>query len=363
MRSMSALVSAAPEPGMSSWIDAPAELDAPVVEPQVPSLHLDRAQADPAALALYDAVAVAEREARGVEARPVGGPQLRGWNRHRELHAPALRALVRKAEGALDDAPAGRAQAHLERRLDRVLAAPLEHPVEEQVGLAPARRPLAAHPRHRAEVLDVRRPGGHQLHRADDPVPVPPGLGYVGVLAAVHDHHQRVRPARTQPARRHREGRVGVEVPADPLPVQVHAGVPAHALEADQPAEAPGCGRALERDPVTPHRPRKQRGERAAVEDARHVRRPPGARCLRGAARWGWRHGGSLSLRSGLLRRGRLGQGGRGGLEAHLPATRQGPLGGHRLLGRRGGRQRQEREGGGDRRCPRHEGSTVAFPA
>ena len=69
---------------------------------------------------------------------------------------------------------------------------------------------------------------------------------------------------------------------------------------------------------------------------------------------------------SGAVSSGGAGWGGagRGRLEAHLPARSTAVRSeGTAPLGGRGGRQRQEREGGRDGRCPRHEGSTVAFPA
>ena len=177
--------------------------------------------------------------------------------------------------------------------------------------------------RHRAEVAHVRAPHRLQVDGADDAAPVPPALGQVRVLAAVHDHGQLVDAPGPQPASVHVERGVRVGVAADAAAVQEHGGLAADALEADPPAEPPRRLGPGELDPVAAHAAGVERGERARVEHARHLRGPPGRVHARGAARRRVGGGGRLALRRGLLRRGRLRRCGRGGVGAHLPSRRE----------------------------------------
>ena len=199
-----------------------------------------------------------------------------------------------------------------------------------------ARRAPAAHVRHRPEVLDVRRSGRQEVNRAHDAVPVPPGLGELGVLAAVHDHLEHVRAPGPEPARGHGERGVRVDVPADPAAVQDHRRVPAHAVEADQPAEPAGRGRAtklVRYRRTVPGRAPAARGSRTrSAREPAASHRPP-ARSGRAA----FAAGRALALGLGLLWRRRLGGGGRCRLDAHLPPARQRVLRRHRALSRRGG--------------------------
>ena len=285
-----------------------AQEHAAVVEVQQAALDLHRAQPDRPAHDLLDLAAVAQREARRVEPRAVGRPQRRGRDGQRQLHAPPLALLAAEAERALGHAPAGRAQAHLEHRVDHAGAAALEHAVEQQRRLAPARGAAAAHARHRAEVAQVRAAHGDEPHRAHDPAPVPPALEQPRVLAAVDLHHELVRPAGAQPAGGQRERRVAVAVAADALPVQVDAGGPAHLAERDHPAEAGGRLGAREPQPVAAHLAGIQRRLDLRVEHRRDRGAPPLEGLPRVAARRDHGRLGVLAL-GALLGRSRLGLG------------------------------------------------------
>ena len=146
-----------------------------------------------------------------------------------------------------------------------------------------------------------------------------------------------------QAASVHVERGVRVRVAADAAAVQEHGGLAADALEADPPAEPPRRLGPGELDPVAAHAAGVERGERARVEHARHLRGPPGRVHARGAAGRRVGGGGRLALRRGLLRRGRLRRGGRGGVGAHLPSRRE-----RHARRRRRGRGRGGHAGGGD---------------
>ena len=234
-------------------------------------------------------------------------------------------------------------------------ASPLELAVEQQLGPAAARGPAAAHPRHRPQVLDVRGPRRHQLHRPHDPVPVPPRLRQLRVLAPVDDHDELVRSPRPQAARLDRERRVGIDVAPDPAPVQEHGGVAADALEAQHPAEPARRGRSAEAQPVAPHLARiaatAARACRTRSARSSPATRPAPGRPLRPP--WPGAPARRPRARSPRGRRLRLRRGGH--RHAHLPPARQ-----RQLARRRGERRRGERgRGEGDAGCHEYAGRRI----
>ncbi len=321
------------------------ELDLTVVEQQAAALDLHRAQAHPPPDHLLDDAPVAQRQLGRVELRVLGPPQLGRRHLDREGRAPALGTLPWEADHAPDQSPAGRTQLHLERGPQLRYAALLEHSVDQQLGPAAAGRPAALHARHGPQVLQMRPPGRDQADRPHDAAPVPPALGQPWVLAAVDDHHQLVRPPRTQAARLEGEWRVGVGVLAQAAAVEKDHRAAAHALEAHQPAKAARRGGAGEAQPVAAHAARVLRGHGGGVEHAGHRHRAPG---LQGPEPRAARSGrGGVGNALGLsLHRGRRLRRSRGGLlPADLPAAfqrlRRGRLGRH---GRAGKRRKQRRE-------------------
>ena len=203
-----------------------------------------------------------------------------------------------------------------------------------------ARQPLgrsaALDARERPQVVDVRGAGRHEPHGANHSVPVPPSLRKPRVLAPVHDHHELVGLPRAQAARLDGEGRVGIDVAADPAAVQKHARVAAHALELDQPAEAGrglGAGEGLA---IATHLAWIESGDRPRVEDARDPRGPPLSRRLgRAAGRRARRAQRRILLRRLFGRRG-LGQPRRGRFHPDLPVAREWELARGRLRDRGG---------------------------
>ena len=159
--------------------------------------------------------------------------------------------------------------------------------VEQQLGAAVARRARGSCTRDivprswmcagPAGTSSTGRTIPFQFHQAS---------GSIGVLAAVHDHHELVGPAGAQAAGLERERRVGVDVAADAAPVQDHGRVAAHALEANQPAEAARRGRAREaaRGSGAPGRDRATAGRACRTRSARCVGfQSPGACAARPA--------------------------------------------------------------------------------
>jgi hypothetical protein len=330
----------------------PGQLDAPVVDVEHAALDGDRPQAHVAALDLLDLAAVAQHQLRRVQLGVLRLPQHGGRHAHGHPHPPALGALLRQPEGATGQAARGRAQPHLQRRRQLGHTAALEHCVDEQLRAAARRRAAAPHPGHRPQVVEVRGPGRDQPHRPHDPAPVPPALWQARVLAAVDDHDQLVRAPGPQPARLEGEGRVGVDVAAQPAPVEEHGGAAPDALELDQPAKAARRARAGEAQPVAAHLAGVLRGHGLRVEHARDRDRAPGRRLLgRLTARRRLGARGRHSLRLPLQRGGGLGRRGRRVLGAHLPALGQG-LGARRR--RRGGSGEHDRQRGNVCESPPH---------
>ena len=177
MRSMSAPVSAAPEPGMSSWIEAPRSWTRRLFSHRWPPFTSTERR--PTCRRSPCTTRPRSRSvSRPSRASGLGRPQLRRRDAHRELDALAARALAREPEAARGDAARRVSAADLEGGLDRARAAALEQ-----------RRRAAARPGSRGPApgsctRDIvprssmcARPGGHEVDRPDDAVPVPPALG------------------------------------------------------------------------------------------------------------------------------------------------------------------------------------------
>ena len=321
------------------------ELDAPVVQPEVAALHLDRAQPDGPPLALHHPAAVPEGEHGAVELGRVGRPQHRRGHRHRQLHLPPRPGLGRQAERPLGHAAAGGAQPHVERRPDRPGAAPLEHAVEEQIGPAAPRRAPCTAPATSCRgprCGPVRPARGEPAARSRSSSTS--ASGSCGFLRPSTITSSTFRAPGPEPARRHGERRVRVDVAADPAAVEDHRGVAAHAVEADQPAEAARGRRADEGHAVAAHGARIELRESAGVEHARHVGGLPGAIRLGGPPGRRHRDRRALAVRLGLLGRGRLRGCRSGRLDTHLPPAGQRVRGRHGLLGEDARRHPQNRE-------------------
>ena len=271
---------------MSSWIDAPRSWMRRLLSHRWPALHLDRAQPDPAPLALHHPAAVPEREHGGVELGRVGRPQLRRRHRHRQLDAAPLRALARQAEASARSRGRPVRAAHVERRPDRAgrRAARACRRAAGRPGSARA-GPLQRTRDIVPEVLDVRRSG---RHRACTGRTIPFQFHHASGSSGFLRPSTITASSFGRPGRRPRAGDVngvyGIDVAADPAAVQDHRRVAAHAVEADQPAEPARGGRAHEAHAVAPHLARIELRQRACVEHARHLRRLPLARRLGGPA-------------------------------------------------------------------------------
>ena len=284
-------VRAAPEPGMSSWIDAPRSWMRRLLRHRCPLLHLHRAQADPAALALHHPSALAQRD-RG---------RSRAAGRSGDHSSGAGTGSDELQRGAASRAGAGAGSCGCSRGRSARAAAPssvgaIRRPprrsssaVQQQLGAAAARGAAAAH-----AATSCPGPGCARARRAPAatgrtiPFQFHQPSGRSGFLRPSTITTSSFVPAGPQAAGREREGRVRVHVAADAAPVQDHRRVAADALEAEQPAEAARGGRALEAHAVAAHLARIERRQRARVEHARHracsANRPAPAR--RGRPPW-----------------------------------------------------------------------------
>ena len=304
-----------------------AQLDAAVVQVQVRVLDRDRAQAHGAADHLLHGAAVAQRDrarSRAAGARatraPAAAPARVSANAAPLAasagRAAALRAVVR---------PLGRAQPHLEARVDRA-AVPSRSSTPSSSSAARQRRAGPAAP-HRDMVPRSRRcarPTGSRRTGRTMPPQFHQPSGRSGFLRLSTTTVELVEAARPQPASVHVEractdrccgrcgGRSGTRWP--------RGGRSRSRSASGSRAASPG---PVKLDPVAAHAAGVERRERARVEHARHLRRAARAspRPRRGRAACPAPR--RLALRRGLLRRGRLRRCGRGGVGAHLPARRR----------------------------------------
>ena len=299
------------------------QLDAAVVEVEQPALDRHRAQADPAAVDLLHRAAVAQHDARRVQLRVLGLPQLGGWDGHRDPHAAPLAALARQRNVRRVTRPEG------ERSCTRASGPAPRTPLRCSTPSTSsfARQPVAGPLQVTSDIVPRSprwaRPAGIRWTGRTIPPQFHQPSGRRGSLRLSTTTTRRFsRPGRS-PRASNVNGRVGVDVLAEPVPVEEHRGRPPDALELDQPAKAARRGGTLEVEPVAAHLPAVLGRHGLGVEDARDRHRAPAGGRLGRRAAGSRLAAGRHVLGLALERRGRLVRRRGGRLVAHLPARRQ----------------------------------------